>query len=55
MGDLRASLESGDRLAGYAAVVPAARDTGKRVGNHRFLGEEGTRFSQRVALTLTCP
>ena len=33
-----------DRLAAYdTGLVPAARDSGKRVGKHRFLGEEGTR------------
>jgi hypothetical protein len=52
VGDLRTSLESGDRLAGYAAIVPAARDTGKRVGNHRFLGEKGTRFSKGSSTSL---
>ena len=46
VGDLRA-FESADQLAAYAAgLVPAARDSGKRVGNHRFLGEEATRFSK---------
>ena len=42
VGDIRA-FESADRLAAYAGLVPAARDSGKRVGNHRFLGEEVTR------------
>src|SRR5918996_4424320 len=36
VGDMRA-FESADRLAAYAGLVPAARDSGKRVGNHRFL------------------
>lgn len=34
VGDIRA-FESADRLAAYAGLVPAARDSGKRVGNHR--------------------
>ena len=43
VGDIRA-FSSADRLAAYdAGLVPAARDSGKRVGKHRFLGEEGTR------------
>jgi transposase len=33
-GDLCA-FESADRLAAYAGLVPAAHDSGKRVGNHR--------------------
>jgi transposase len=41
VGDLRA-LESADHLAAYAGLVPAARDSGKRVGNRRILGEGGT-------------
>lgn len=35
VGDIRASFESADRLAAYAGLVPAARDSGKRVGKHR--------------------
>jgi transposase len=42
VGDISA-FESADRLAAYAGLVPAARDSGKRVGNHRILGVEGTR------------
>jgi transposase len=42
VGDIRA-FSSADRLAAYAGLVPASRDSGKRVGKHRFLGEEGTR------------
>jgi transposase len=34
VGDLRA-FESADHLAAYAGLVPAARDSGKRVGNRR--------------------
>ena len=34
VGDIRA-FSSADRLAAYAGLVPAARDSGKRVGNHR--------------------
>ncbi|MBA2343958.1 MAG: IS110 family transposase [Rubrobacter sp.] len=30
-----AAFESADRLAAYAGLVPVARDSGKRVGNHR--------------------
>ena len=33
-GDLSA-FSSADQLAAYAGLVPAARDSGKRVGNHR--------------------
>ena len=36
------AFESADRLAAYAGLVPAARDSGKRVGNHRRM-REGTR------------
>jgi transposase len=42
VGDMCA-FESADRLAAYTGLVPATRDSGKRVGKHRFLGEEGTR------------
>jgi transposase len=42
VGEMRA-FESAERLAAYAGLVPAARDSGKRVGNRRILGEEGTR------------
>ena len=44
VGDISA-FESADRLAAYAGLVPAARDSGKRMGKHRFLGEEVTRSS----------
>jgi transposase len=37
------AFASADRLAAYTGLVPAARDSGKRVGKHRFIGEEGTR------------
>ena len=36
-----------DRLAAYAGLVPAARDSGKRVGNHRK-GRGGNRVLKRV-------
>ena len=42
VGDI-AAFSSAERLAAYGGVVPAARDSGKRVGYHRFLGEEATR------------
>jgi transposase len=42
VGDVSA-FESADRLAAYAGLVPAARDSGKRMGYHRFLGEVATR------------
>jgi transposase len=42
VGDILA-FESADRLAAYAGLVPAARGSGKRVGNRRILGEGGTR------------
>lgn len=35
VGDPSASFQSADRLAAYAGLVPAARDSGKRVGNDR--------------------
>ncbi len=38
---------SADRLAAYAGLVPAARDSGKRVGNHRK-GRGGNRVLKRV-------
>src|ERR687898_828151 len=34
VGDIR-TFESADRLAAYAGLVPAARDSGKRVGNNK--------------------
>jgi transposase len=42
MGDISA-FEGADSLAAYAGLVPVARDSGKRVGNRRFLGEVATR------------
>ena len=33
VGDIRAFFSSAERLAAYAGLVPAARDSGKRVGN----------------------
>ena len=46
VGDLRA-FESADRLAAYAGLVPAARDSGKRVGNHRRM-RGGNKVLKRV-------
>jgi transposase len=46
VGDLRA-FESADRLAAYAGLVPAARDSGKRVGNHRRM-RGGNKTLKRV-------
>jgi transposase len=34
VGDIRV-FESADKLAAYAGLVPAARDSGKRVGNNK--------------------
>ena len=46
VGDISA-FESADRLAAYAGLVPAARDSGKRVGKrHRMRG--GNRTLKRV-------
>ena len=46
VGDISA-FESADRLAAYAGLVPAARDSGKRVGNrHRMRG--GNKTLKRV-------
>ncbi len=45
-GDVSA-FGSADRLAAYAGLVPAARDSGKRVGNHRK-GRGGNRVLKRV-------
>jgi transposase len=45
VGEISA-FSSADRLAAYAGLVPAARDSGKRVGKHRFLGEEAKRPSK---------
>ena len=46
VGDASA-FGSADRLAAYAGLVPAARDSGKRVGNHRK-GRGGNRVLKRV-------
>jgi transposase len=46
VGDVSA-FSSADRLAAYAGLVPAARDSGKRVGNHRT-GRGGNRVLKRV-------
>ncbi len=46
VGDVSA-FGSADRLAAYAGLVPAARDSGKRVGNHRK-GRGGNKTLKRV-------
>ncbi len=46
VGDLSA-FESADQLAAYAGLVPAARDSGKRVGNHRRM-RGGNKVLKRV-------
>jgi transposase len=46
VGDVSA-FGSADRLAAYAGLVPAVRDSGKRVGNHRK-GRGGNRVLKRV-------
>ncbi len=46
VGDLCA-FESADRLAAYAGLVPAARDSGKRVGNDRRM-RGGNKVLKRV-------
>ena len=46
VGDIRA-FESADRLAAYAGLVPAARDSGKRAGNHRRM-RGGNKVLKRV-------
>ncbi len=46
VGDVSA-FGSADRLAAYAGLVPAARDSGKRVGNHRK-GRGGNKVLKRV-------
>ena len=46
VGDFSA-FGSADRLAAYAGLVPAARDSGKRVGNHRK-GRGGNKVLKRV-------
>ncbi len=46
VGDLCA-FKSADRLAAYAGLVPAVRDSGKRVGNHRRM-RGGNKVLKRV-------
>ncbi len=46
VGDV-SGFGSADRLAAYAGLVPAARDSGKRVGNHRR-GRGGNKVLKRV-------
>jgi transposase len=46
VGDIRA-FESADHLAAYAGLVPAARDSGKRVGNRRRM-RGGNKALKRV-------
>jgi transposase len=46
VGDISA-FESADRLAAYAGLVPAAKDSGKRVGNHRRM-RGGNKILKRV-------
>ena len=46
VGDICA-FSSADRLAAYAGLVPAARDSGKRVGNHRRM-RGGNKTLKRV-------
>jgi transposase len=46
VGDVSA-FGSADRLAAYAGLVPAAHDSGKRVGNHRK-GRGGNKVLKRV-------
>jgi transposase len=46
VGDICA-FESADHLAAYAGLVPAARDSGKRVGNHRRM-QGGNKTLKRV-------
>jgi transposase len=46
VGDLCA-FESADQLAAYAGLVPAAQDSGKRVGNHRRM-RGGNKVLKRV-------
>lgn len=46
VGDLSA-FESADQLAAYAGLVPAARDSGKRVGNNRRM-RGGNKILKRV-------
>jgi transposase len=46
VGDIR-PFSSADRLAAYAGLVPAARDSGKRVGKHRRM-RGGNKVLKRV-------
>jgi hypothetical protein len=46
-GDLR-SFGSADRLAAYAGLVPAANDSGKRVGNHKRMRGGNKALKKRV-------
>jgi transposase len=46
VGDIR-TFESADHLAAYAGLVPAARDSGKRVGNRRRM-RGGNKTLKRV-------
>ena len=46
VGDICA-FESADRLAAYAGLVPAARDSGKRVGNNKRM-RGGNKTLKRV-------
>jgi transposase len=46
VGDIR-TFESADRLAAYVGLVPAARDSGKRVGNNKRM-RGGTKVLKRV-------
>jgi transposase len=46
VGDVSA-FESADRLAAYAGLVPASRDSGKRVGNRRRM-RGGNKILKRV-------
>jgi transposase len=46
VGDIR-TFESADRLAAYAGLVPAARDSGKRVANNKRM-RGGNKVLKRV-------
>ena len=46
VGDVSA-FESADRLAAYAGLVPASRDSGKKVGYHRKM-QGGNKTLKRV-------
>ena len=46
VGEISA-FESADRLAAYAGLVPAANDSGKRVGNHKRM-RGGNKTLKRV-------